>query len=269
MRLGICTIQRDRGRWLAEWVAFHYLVGFRKFYLYLHKITDDSKEVAISLQRAFDIKCFTIPDDTQKPQLVSYQHAYQEFGHEIDWMAFIDGDEFLFPSEGLVIDPVLERFKYEKLSALGVWWLCYGSNGHTDEPEGLITENYTMRASRDFVANRHIKSIVKGGQGQFCSVTLNSHMFNTIYGTRDENLSPIAQGFNAEMEPSHNHLRINHYVCQSLAYFKNFKQRSGSADAGSESVRGDDWWEHHDRNDEFDDSALKYSDELKKLLSTL
>ena len=98
MHLGICTIQRDRAKWLAEWVAFHYVVGFRKFFIYLHKCSDNSSEIVLSLKKIFDIECFTIPDETLRPQLTSYQHAYNEYGHTVDWMAFIDGDEFLFPT---------------------------------------------------------------------------------------------------------------------------------------------------------------------------
>ena len=84
MKLAICTIQRNRGLWLKEWVAFHYLVGFRKFYNYLHRCTDNSADVVKELIRRFDIDCFVIPDETITPQLACYGHAYREFGHKND-----------------------------------------------------------------------------------------------------------------------------------------------------------------------------------------
>jgi hypothetical protein len=96
MKLGICTIQRDRGRWVEEWLAFHYLVGFRKFYFYAHQCMDDTLEVLLRLQRTFDLQVFTLSADLERPQLGAYQHAYERFGAEVDWMAFIDGDEFLY-----------------------------------------------------------------------------------------------------------------------------------------------------------------------------
>ena len=130
MKLGICTIQRDRGRWLKEWVAFHHAVGFSKFYIFLHRCQDDSEEVVRQLQRDFDIRCFVLSADVPRPQLAAYQHAYQTYEHEIDWMAFIDGDEFIFPTQNQSIQEVMERYQYEKVSALGVWWACYGSNNH-------------------------------------------------------------------------------------------------------------------------------------------
>lgn len=269
MKLGICSIQRDRGQWLSEWVIFHYLVGFRKFYIYLHKCVDNSEEVIRELQKHFDIQCFTVPDTTWRPQLVSYQHAYNEFGHQVDWMAFIDGDEFIFPTKDENLYQVLERFQYEKMSALGVWWCCYGSSGYINEPSGLIIENYLHRPPTNFPDNSHIKSVVMGRQGQHFSVGANSHIFNTINGTKDENMRVISSGYSPELQPTHQLIRINHYVCQSLNYFKKFKQNSGAADAGPLAVRPDSWWVKHDRNDEKDLDILKFAPRVRSVLSDL
>ena len=266
MQLGICTIQRDRGRWLTEWVTFHYLVGFRKFFIYLHKCTDNSPEIVISLKRQFDIECHIVPEETVRPQLVAYQHAYQEYGHTVDWIAFLDGDEFLFPTEEENIQGVLARFQYQKISAIGVWWSCFGSGNHIQEPDGLVIDNYQLRASHEFEANRHVKCIVRGHQGTHFSVSNNAHLFNTILGTFDEQLRPITHGFMPELEPSYKMLRINHYVCQSLEYFKKFKQNSGAADAGALAVRPDEWWVRHDRNDVTDDTITKFRPQLIELL---
>jgi len=267
MQLGICTIQRNRGRWLAEWVAFHYAVGFRKFFIYLHKCTDNSPEIVISLKRQFDIECHIVPPDTLRPQLVAYQHAYQAYGHTIDWLAFIDGDEFIFPTEADSIQTVLASFQYQKVSAIGVWWSCFGSGNHIQEPDGLIIDNYQLRAPSDFEANRHVKCIVRGHQGEHFSVSNNAHLFNTISGTFDEQLRQITHGYMPDLEPSYQMLRINHYVCQSLEYFKSFKQNSGSADAGALAVRSDEWWVRHNRNELEDTLIVKFRPQLVELMA--
>jgi hypothetical protein len=269
MKLGICTIQRNRGKWLSEWVVFHHLVGFTNFYIYLHKCDDNSKQVVMNLKKHFNIQCFEISSDTVRPQLAAYQHAYQEFGHEIDWMAFIDGDEFLHPSSENKVTEVLEHYRYKKISALGVYWQCFGSGGHVEDPNGLIIEDYQYRANLDFLPNRHIKSIVKGGQGQYCLSAQNSHLFHTVYGTFDEKMRVIDKGWMKELEPSYEHLRINHYVCQSLDYFKNFKQNSGAADAGADHIRQDSWWHEHDRNEEKEDEILRYAPQVNELLKNI
>lgn len=252
-----------------EWVIFHHIVGFNKFYIYLHKCDDNSTEIIQLLQRYFDIKCFTIPDDTWRPQLASYQHAYQAFGHETDWIAFIDGDEFLFPTKENSLTAVLDRYSYEKMSALAVYWSCFGSSGHLYEPAGLIIENFQYRAPTNFPDNSHVKSIVRGHQGMHFQPGPNAHIFNTIYGTKDENLRDIDAGHMPELNPTYTHLRINHYVCQSYQFFKEFKQNSGAADAGPMAIRPDDWWPRYNRNDEHDQEILRFSDAVKQTMTQI
>lgn len=269
MKLGICTIQRDRAKWLTEWVVFHHLVGFTNFYIYLHKCQDNSRDVVANLQKHFNIQCFEVSDDTDRPQLVSYHHAYQEFGHEIDWMAFIDGDEFLHPSSMNSIGDVLKEFQYKKISAIGVYWQCFGSSGHITDPNGLIIEDYQYRAELDFLPNRHVKSIVRGAQGQHCFSSGNAHLFQTIYGTVDERMRQIDKGWMKELEPSYELLKINHYACQSRDYFVKFKQKSGAADGNKNLIRPNEWWDEFNRNEFHEIEILRYKSKLLETIKTL
>ncbi len=264
--LGICTIQRDRGRWLPEWVAFHHAAGIRKFYIFLHRCTDDSEAVVRRLQERFDIQCFVMGADVERPQLAAYQYAYQHFNHEVDWMAFIDGDEFLFAPNGDSLPSVMQHYQYQKLSCLGVWWVCYGSSGHVREPEGLIIENYQMRPPLTHLTNRHFKCLVRGHQGDAVSVGANAHSFSTRHGTVDEHLRPLHGGYMPDTEPTYDRLRINHYVCQSFEFFKTFKQNSGMADTGAQAMRSDDIWHRDNINDVHDPAALQLLGQVKQLL---
>lgn len=269
MRLGIATIQRNRGPWLAEWFAFHHLVGFSKFYFYAHRCEDDTISRISRLSQSLDIKSFQIHENTDQPQLRAYQHAYDSFGHEVDWMAFIDGDEFLFPTQTYSMKESLEKYQYERMSALGIYWVCFGSAGHIAEPSGLIVDNFKMRSNFDFDPNKHVKSMVVGRQK--IQVTNNAHYFNTMFGTYDEQMRPVTGGLMLDVTPTHDVFRINHYLCQSHDYFKSTKQASGKADVsgGSGAVRPDGWWELHDKNDVLDDSVDKYSNDLKRIVSQL
>jgi hypothetical protein len=265
MRLGICTIQRDRGRWLEEWIILHYLVGFRKFYIFLHNCNDNSYEIALELQKKYDIKAFVVGNDVDRPQLVSYQYAYSNFSHEVDWMAFIDGDEFLFPPSASSIQDVLEDYTYEKLSALAVYWACFGSSGHLKEPDGLILQNFRYRLSLNHPENRHVKSIVRGHHGESITICPNAHLFNTPNGTFDELSRPITWGL-TPYEPSHISLRINHYCTQSWEFFKNWKQTSGSADAGRHSIRPDSKFIELDSEHILDDTIQRFMPKILELL---
>lgn len=262
MKLGITTIQRDRATWIKEWVVFHYLVGFRTFYVYLHQCSDASEKILNELKKSFDIRVSIIGPDIENPQLKCYQKSYERFGNEVDWMAFIDGDEFLFPIHADTLDVPLNKFSDKKLSALGVYWSCFGSSGHKEEPRGLIIENYKYRAKDGYLNNRHIKSIVKGGQGAL--VLPNSpHFFQTPYGTYDENVRLIERGW-TDYEPTYKNFRINHYVTQSRSFFLNFKSQVIPPDGADK--RDESFWEEHDRNDVWDNSMNRFVVPVKQML---
>jgi len=263
MKLAIVSIQRDRAKWLKEWILFHHLVGVSTFYIYLHKCTDNSKEILALLAKDIDIQIHSVSDDLKQPQLACFNHAYQTYGNKADWIGFIDGDEFLYPTHSDSLIDVLDTYQYADISALGVYWKCFGSNGHIQDPDGLIISDYTKRAPLEFESNSHIKSIVRGFQGKHCQTGPNSHMFKTILGTYDEKLRPIEFGL-TKNTPSYDKICINHYACQSYDFYKSFKMNSGAADAGENLIRPESWWTTYDRNDVEDHSISKFQ---KKLLN--
>jgi hypothetical protein len=267
MRVGLVSIQKNRAPWLHEWVAFHHLAGFHRFYVYAHNCTDHSAQVLQTLAGTYALQGFTVNTNEDRIQLKVYQHAYDQFGHECDWLAFIDGDEFIFPTGTGSIGEALAPLQYQRVSALGAYWACFGSSGHVAEPAGLVTQNYRYRPSlQGFADNRHIKSIVRTRQAS--RVGPNAHLFDTPWGTQDEQGRPITFGLTPH-QPSYQSLRINHYVTQSWHYFKQHKQRSGAADAGAAHVRPDSWWAKHDVNDELDLSMQPWLPRLQAEMARL
>lgn len=249
----IASIQRDRAPWILEWIAFHMAVGFNRFYIYSHRCTDGMTELLLRLSRHHPVVVHPI-EVPLRPQLVAYQHAWNAYGGDVDWMAFIDGDEFLFPTRTETIGEALVTYEREPLSALAAYWMCYGSSGHLAEPEGLVWENYTRHAEAGFLPNRHVKSILRGRQGPL-TVT-GSHVFSTRQGTFDETLRPVDRGWMQTLEPSYGTLRINHYAVQSYDFFKRTKQTMGAADGNPSLVRPDAWFREYDRNE--CDDGIRY-----------
>lgn len=266
MRIGIVSIQKNRAPWLHEWVAFHHLVGVSRFYVYAHNCSDDSGAVLARLAQAYPVQGFALNTNENQVQLKAYQHALENYGHECDWLAFIDGDEFLFPTAAGTLAEALAEHEYQRVSAIGAYWVCFGSGGHEREPDGLVTQNYTRRPALDFPDNQHVKSIVRGRQAS--RVGANAHLFNTPWGTTDELGRPVIFG-RTEHVPSYTRLRINHYVTQSREYFLRSKQHSGAADAGAAYVRPESWWQKHDRNEEVDDSMQRWLEPLRQQMAAL
>jgi len=267
MQLGITTIQRDRAPWIKEWIAFHYLVGFRKFYIYLHNCKDNSYEVLTELKKRFDIKIVPIDSEMDMVQQKCYQDSCNNYLNEVDWMAFIDGDEFLFPTAHTSMEDALNEFSDKKISAVAVYISCFGSSGHIAEPPGLIIENYRYRAETGFHDNHIIKSIVRGGQ-QERPIIVKCANFIKFLGTYDENLRPVFGG-RVAYEPTYGKFRINHYVAQSRSYYLNWKRNSGNAAGERLLIREEDWWTDADRNDVLDNSMDKFIGPLKNILNSI
>jgi hypothetical protein len=252
MTLSIASIQRNRNPWIVEWLAFHMVVGFDEFHVYCHKCTDGMDETLRRLGRHYPVRGYVIDSD-DRPQLAAYQHAWNTHGKRVDWMAFLDGDEFLFPTADPDMASALAPYRHLDLSALGAYWICYGSSGHLHEPAGLVVENYTRHSRPEFAANRHMKSIVRGGADM--QVT-GSHLFATGCGTYDDRLRPIThpQLLDPAVQPTWDRFRINHYVTQSHGFFVDTKQHMGAADLNPHMVRPTSWFHEHDRN-EMDDGV--------------
>jgi hypothetical protein len=246
MNIAITSIQRNRAPWLMEWLAFHMVVGISRFFMYTHKCDDGSTELLVRLSRHYPIVVHPF-DAPAQAQLIAYQHAWNNYGAQVDWMAFIDGDEFLFPTAKASLAEALAPFTAEPISAIAAFWMCYGSSGHVEDPGGLLLEQFTRHANLDFSVNRHVKSIVRGSTDPITITS--SHIFTTLHGTVDSSLRPIDKAYMDELDPCYEALRINHYVTQCHDFFRLAKQTMGAADAGPDWIRPDSWFEAHDRNE--------------------
>ncbi|WP_167761361.1 glycosyltransferase family 2 protein [Duganella callida] len=268
MILGLVSMQKNRGPWLLEWFAFHYMIGFRKFYFYAHQCTDNTAEIVLKLKKRLDITAIGLTDSQDRLQLMAFQHACDNYMNEVDWMAFIDGDEFLFPTKANTMQEALWPYNFLPVSAVGAYNVNFGSAGHLTEPPGLITENYRMRADiNSFMAHRRVKSLVKGRQKVAASNC--SNVFVTPQGTVDEQMRPVDWGYLPQYEPSYEQFRFNHYVCQSREFYDTFKRFSGAADAGHEVERREEWWTNFDTNQIADDSMVRFQTQLRATIAEL
>lgn len=258
MMVGITSIQQNRCPWIVEWIAFHLIVGFEKFIIYSHKSIDGMNDVLERLSVRYPILCYQLAN-VENPQLAAYRHSWENYGNSVDWMAFIDGDEFLFPTSEPSIAAALTPFNNMPISALAAYWRIYGSSGHVNEPKGLVLENYPRHSAIGCDRNRHVKSIVKGKE-ELLGFT--SHYFDTHKGTFDENMRPVTFGL-TNYDPTYDKFRVNHYTCQSWEFFKNYKQQSGAPDCNPHLIRPDEWFHSVDRNECDDGVSYNFLVRLK------
>ncbi len=257
--LSACAIYRDEAPYLAEWLEFHRLVGFERFYLYDNFSTDHHLDV---LQPYIEEGLVVLHDWPRFPgQFEAYDHCIATYGERSRWIGFFDIDEFVFSPTYRPVPDVLTE--YEQWPGVCVNVPRFGTSGHQTKPDGLVTENYTVRLQAP--ASRTVKSIVDPAAVDHC---LNAHVFR--YNRRvavDENHYPVHG--TVSKSPSMERLRANHYYSKSEEELRAKHQR----------LTADYAWERRPLPDSeglaereaergvSDESILRYVDPLRQALA--
>ncbi len=93
--LSIVAILKCEGPYLKEWLDYHLIAGVDHFYLYDNESPDNQVEVAKPYVEAGLVDYFPIKG---KPvQVRAYNDAVKRFKFQSRYIAFIDGDEFIYP----------------------------------------------------------------------------------------------------------------------------------------------------------------------------
>lgn len=213
--LAVCAILRNEGKFVKEWIDWHLMIGVEKFYLYDNESDDNMAEVL----RPYIEK--GIADYTYYPgkcrQLPAYNDCLRKHCYDTEWLAVIDGDEFLCPLGGKKLLDFLRQMsvQYTNMGGLGVNWRVFGSNGHIESPKGGVIENYTRRAKDGgSKGNLHIKSIVNPRRAR---CFMNSHwaIYYNGYIAVDEDGTPtqcyLAEAGGGKLK----HVYLAHYVLKS------------------------------------------------------
>ncbi|ACY33513.1 glycosyltransferase family 2 protein [Comamonas thiooxydans] len=253
-RLGIAAIFRNEFPYILEWLAYHRVIGVDAFFIADNESNDGSSELLETLDRLGYICRIPFPTvNKQPPQMPAYTAIMQAYANQVDWMAFIDADEFLMPMGKETIKISINRLSgVSGIGAIAVNWAIYGSAGHVQEPEGLVLENFPRRANKEFLNNHHYKSIVRCKAYE--SVDGNPHIFRLKDGWRYVHVNGDSVEHHAERGKGLSEkicwedFRLNHYVVKSREEFERRKSPKGSA-TRNECSKGEGYFMHHDRND--------------------
>jgi len=156
--LGIVGYFRDEGLYLKDWIEFHLKAGVQFFWMYNNLSKDNYLDILQPYINAgvMEIRDWTIPSGGQK-------HALKDFFKrkpDVKWVAHIDIDEFLFPTEKNNLVNALEEFDKPGVAGVAVSWhtFCY------DEPDKYIPapvwERFRQRYYGIWSTN---KSLLQGG----------------------------------------------------------------------------------------------------------
>jgi glycosyltransferase involved in cell wall biosynthesis len=256
--LAACCTVKNEANIILEWMAFHRAVGIEKLIIIDNGSTDSTVDIIRSFRDQDSIELILSPERVSQVDL--YNRVLHKYANEIEWCAFIDADEFLYPTDGFDLRTSIPQFG--EIGAIAVHWHIYGSSGYADRPEGLVIENYLRRAESDFVFNRHVKCIVNLKNALR---PLTSHLFEVKHGIYDDAGNDLHMGppygFFEDKPATHKIMRINHYHVRSKnEYYE--KSMRGYFGVDDEKLEGEkrfnEMFSAHDRNEIEDATALRF-----------
>lgn len=260
-RLGVVAIIKDEASYIDEWISFHRLAGFEKIILYDNGSTDGTKDSVSRYVTDGILDYYWYPG--RQLQCDVYNDAVNRYMNEIQYIAFIDIDEYLFPCQtGDTVYGMIDKLMKRDTKAGGcvVNWLCYGSNGYDGRPMIPVIQAYTRRGEASFSVNRHYKSIVNPRR-VFSFIC--PHYPQYIRGTYAVDTTGTIVTDETK-EGDYTLLRINHYFTKSKEEYV-LKMNRGKADRADKRDMSDFY--RHDVNDIEDRAAIRFVEEVRRLAS--
>jgi hypothetical protein len=255
LSIAIAAIFKNELPFIIEWIAYHRAVGVKRFFIADNDSNDGTRDLLGALASTGLIDLIDFPNSPNgSTQMNAYRVLMQRYGSSVDWIAFIDADEFMMPQGGCrnVPDLLNAIEAYNHIGAIALNWAIYGSGGYAGPIPGLVTERFQLRAQKDFETNLHYKSIVR--TSAFRDAGTNPHYFllkegyQSVHSNGHRVDNPVVPGISAKVVWSN--LRLNHYVVKSRREFFEKKMSRGSIG----NPNGPNWayFRHHDRNEEID-----------------
>lgn len=221
--IAVVAIYRNEAAYIAEWIAYHRLIGIEKFFLYDNDTTDGTNAILAPHVASGLVEIMPWPHVLAhtNSQAAAYAHAIARLAGRFRWLSIIDVDEFLVPVRNESLHDILKD--YEGFPAVLLYWHMFGPNGHRTRPAAGVIASYTERQKmpdEGGVSAAEGKRIYKTKylvQPHLAREWVASHMVGTtalpLIGYNDVG-RPMREMGDAI---SGARLRINHYFTKSMA----------------------------------------------------
>lgn len=266
-KLAIVTCIKNEGEDLVEWLCYHRLIGVSRFVVYDNQSTDATRRILEAVP--FKDEITVISEERESPQKAAFQDALERFRDKLDWVAFIDGDEFIVPPRGQSMLDLLAEYEARGVNGFAVNWRVFGSSGHLTRPDGLVTESFTHRALDKTKENRHVKSIVRIAKVRKM-VTQHYFAVEGPYVMADG--SPPPPRFRGVWEHViyRDGMAIHHYATKSREQcMKKIARGRPLPTSSGEKYRPPSYWERNDLNDKGDRRAARIIKPIRKQVRKL
>ena len=167
MKVALCCIGRLENQYALEFVEYYKSLGFDKIFIYDNNYDHEERfEWVIKDYINSGFVEIIIIRNTDNAQLIAYNHCYETYGNEYDWIAYFDFDEFLTLTKDKDIHDFLSRF--DGYDAIKINWMIYTDNGLVENDGRPVLERFTTPMTFDrkivymFPENYHTKCILRG-----------------------------------------------------------------------------------------------------------
>jgi hypothetical protein len=164
--LGIISQFHNEAPYLAEWVAYHRLVGVDHFWLYDDGSTDDWRSVLATHLDERVVEVLPLPEQhppdvpTALKQPGTFRDGLRRAQGRVRWVALIDLDEFILPRTEATVPECLEQH-FPKASGIYVNWRMFGTNRQVVTPGKPILAALTACSLPSHPENGNGKSLVR------------------------------------------------------------------------------------------------------------
>ena len=130
MKIGICCIVKQENLYLRDWVKYYHDMGISKIILYDNNdVKGEYPQQVIGDYIANGFVDYKNARGFYRYQIEAYNQCYNEYKTELDWIGFLDIDEYWYLSPHLTFDEFFSEERFPNAGAIFFNWLCYGDNG--------------------------------------------------------------------------------------------------------------------------------------------
>jgi hypothetical protein len=211
MKVALICVARNEDNYIKEWVEYNKKLGFDHIYILQNFWQCDIEDPSV-----IKIDC-----NYNQPQCRAYEDFMRGYGHNYDWVAIFDCDEFLVLKKHKDIKEFLSD--YPDLNGIGINWVLFGNNDleKVEDGEYSVIKRFTKRQAS---INIHVKSIIRPSAN--FTIDIHAPRQAIIHDTHRNHInSPFNPNGSDEIA------QLNHYFCKTQEEFQQ-KINRGRADGG-------------------------------------
>lgn len=266
--ISICGIFKNEAPFLKEWIEYHEMIGVEHFFLYNNNSDDSYKEV---LEPYILREVVTLIDwPYQQGQILAYEHFYNTYRHQTQWVSFLDIDEFITPKYDVTLSEWIK--KHDRYPVLLIYWKMFGTSNIIEHNyEKLVIEQFFVSwkyydkvgkclINTDYdikyfnSSTHHEPIVVKKVLGLKCNIYPNNNLGRFVKGSFH---------FGDEKKSDKMDIQINHYWTKGWDVYSRKREMTDPYFKVNPKKDLDYFYYHENRNTSADYTIFRYLIRLK------